>query len=267
MTEADPVMVQPYLRDEYFEMARNELKPLMKALNDAYGRLGMQLRQDHFNIYDGGNLLATVRFGADGTCEATVQSKSIGGMIEHLGGWSAVEQTRGIAGEYTTFKMRTGDLLNFFRRAHLDRMGKNNRTVRSEEEPTMEEAIVADNPPNRDFIIIDRQVLASDYSRVDLLCLKHRPNGKYGFEVIKLEQIYSLGLRPRAGEHVAESIQRIRRHLDKYSENYEKNYYQKRQLDLFREDMPNSIEIDREPGSVKGIVVSAGDSTIASEKC
>lgn len=265
--EAKPV-IERYLRPENFDRVQNDFKPVIRIINNSYGEYSLQLREDYFNIYYQGNSIAKVEPNKNDTYTASIHSEFIKDLLADFDKYSDIKH---LANErnsngYLRFRIQPYDLHRFFQRKHLNRISSKIRSVHNGEEITMEQVIVTDNPPSRDYIIIDRQVADhTNWSRVDLLSLKRDSNDKYHFVVIEVKLGRNPELRDKAGEQVSSYVRHIRENMDGYSDCYELNYWQKKALGLFGEEMPDSITINREKGSVKGLVVSCGYSQIADE--
>jgi len=263
-------VIQRYLSCEHLNRAAQDMKPVIKLLNGSYGEFSLQLREDYFNIYYQGNSAAKVRFNAGGTYSAVIHYKFVEGILESFNKYSDKKQTvdsRNSAGYYT-FKIKPNNLHGFFQRDHLRRLSGNIKKVHNGEEITMEQVIVTDNPPNQNFVIIDRQVADhEDFARIDLLGLKRDPDNKYHFVAIELKLGQNPELKAAAGAQVSGYVEHIREHIADYSKCYEKNYVQKKKLGVFDEEvpglLPDSIEINTDVGSVKGIVISSGYSRLA----
>ena len=263
-------VIQRYLSCEHLSRAAQDMKPVIKLLNGSYGEFSLQLREDYFNIYYQGNSAAKVRFNAGGTYSAVIHYKFVEGILESFNKYSDKKQTvdsRNSAGYYT-FKIKPNNLHGFFQRDHLRRLSGNIKKVHNGEEITMEQVIVTDNPPNQNFVIIDRQVADhEDFARIDLLGLKRDPDNKYHFVAIELKLGQNPELKAAAGAQVSGYVEHIREHIADYSKCYEKNYVQKKKLGVFDEEvpglLPDSIEINTDVGSVKGIVISSGYSRLA----
>jgi len=70
------------------------------------------------------------------------------------------------------------------------------RDVNHSEELTFEQILIADNPPSRELLLIDRQVTDHHMRRrLDLLGLRRLESGRYGFVVIEVKRVC-----PRAGQ-------------------------------------------------------------------
>lgn len=269
MPTMDKPVIERYLSEDHLKRAQHDMNPVVKLLNGSYGEFSLQLRNDYFNIYYQGNSLAKVEFNAGGTYSASIHSKFIEGMIARLDACSDIKHQPGIElpNGYVRFRVRPSELHRFFQRAHLERISGNIRRVHNGEEITMEQVIVTDNPPDEDFIIIDRQVADHEnFSRVDLLALKRGADGQYHFVAIELKLGRNPELREKAGEQVAGYVEHIKKHIVDYKTCYEKNYRQKKELGLFDgRYLPDCVAINIKPDSVKGIVISNGYSQIASE--
>jgi len=133
------------------------------------------------------------------------------------------------------------------------------RDVNHSEELTFEQILIVDNPPSREFLLIDRQVTDHHmHRRLDLLGLRRLESGRYGFVVIEVK----LGKNGELSEAVAEQLEYYVRHIrneapEAYARCYEKTYAQKRRLGLIDGPrMPDEIEIDG--SEVEGIVVVGG---------
>jgi hypothetical protein len=259
-------VIQRYLSSEHLNRAIQDMKPVVKLLNSSYGEFSLQLREDYFNIYYQGNSAAKVQFNAGGTYSAIIHYKFVEEILESLNKYSDIKQTpenRNSNG-YCRFRIQPKNLHGFFQRVHLQRLGGNIRKVHNGEEITMEQVIVTDNPPNRNFIIIDRQVADhSNWSRIDLLALKRDPTNKFHFVVIEVKLGRNPELCKKAGEQVSNYVQHIRKNMKGYIDCYQQNYSQKKELGLFNEDMPDSIKINSDLASVEGIVVAIGYSQLA----
>jgi hypothetical protein len=152
-----------------------------------------------------------------------------------------------------------GGAHRILQRRNVGRLMKAIRDVNYSEELTFEQILIADNPPSREFLLIDRQVTDRHmHRRLDLLGLRRLESGRYGFVVIEVK----LGKNGELSEAVAEQLEHYVRHIrdeaaDAYARCYEKTYAQKRRLGLIAGgDMPGEIEIDGR--EVEGLVVVGG---------
>jgi len=135
----------------------------------------------------------------------------------------------------------------------------------------MEQVLITDNPPTPDFIIIDRQVADHlNKAQIDLLALIREPGEvAHHFVVIEVKLGRNPELREKVGRQLSGYVEHIRKHINDYVSCYEKNYFQKKDLGLLQEDMPDSIAIDNNPETVEGLIVVCGYSGLAKEniKC
>lgn len=251
-----------------WEELKQDLKPLVKLINDSDEEYNLQIRRDCFNIYYQGNSVAQITPRNNHTYSIQIHEKFVaGGMRERLENHSSSKSSKRSKSAYINFNVKSEDLHRFFQRKHLNIISGQIRRVHNGEEITMEQVIVTDNPPSPDFFIIDRQVADHlNWARIDLLALKHAETGKYHFVVFEIKLGRNPELREKAGRQVNEYVKHIREHIDDYAYCYQRNYEQKKQLGLFdnaKNPMPDSILIDREPKSVQGMVVAGGYSRLA----
>jgi len=244
---------------------KRDLKPVVRLINDSSGEFDLQIRKDCFNLYYQGNSVAHVTPRRNRTYSIRIHERFVADSIQKkLEQYSS--STRAKSG-YITFSVKAKDLHPFLQRNHLNSISAQIRKVHNGEEITMEQVIVTDNPPTPDFFIIDRQVADHlTWARVDLLALRRDDPGQHHFVVFEIKLGRNPELREKAGRQVSTYVTHIRQHIGDYAYCYEKNYEQKRQLGLFgnaRIPMPDSIQIDREPDDVEGIVVAGGYSQLA----
>jgi hypothetical protein len=145
-------------------------------------------------------------------------------------------------------------------RRNVSRLMKAIRDVNHSEELTFEQILIADNPPSREFLLIDRQVTDHHmHRRLDTLGLRRLESGRYGFVVIEVK----LGKNCELSEAVAEQLEHYVRHTrdegpDAYARCYERTYTQKRRLgQIAGPGMPDEVEIDGR--EVEGLVVVGGN--------
>jgi hypothetical protein len=268
MTIEGKPIIERYLRPENYERVKRDFKPLIGLINSSYGEYSLQFREDCFNIYYQGNSIAKVEPNKNGTYTASIHSEFVRDLLGDLDKYSDNKHSSNDrnSNKYLRFRLRPENLHGFFQRNHLNGISGRIRSVHNGEEITMEQVMVTDNPPSRDYIIIDRQVADhTNWSRVDLLSLKRDSDGRYHFVVIEAKLGRNPELRHKAGEQVNNYVRHIRENMDDYGDCYELNYRQKKGLGLFSEEMPDSIAINRQKSSVKGLVVSCGYSRIANE--
>jgi hypothetical protein len=120
------------------------------------------------------------------------------------------------------------------------------------------------NPPSKKFIIIDRQV--ADHvstAQMDLLALRRDSVDKpFHFQIIEVKLGRNKELLEKVGEQLTEYVKRVGDHIKDYAKCYEKNYHQKKELGLFKPDLPDEIEIERAAETVEGLVVVCGYSQL-----
>jgi hypothetical protein len=123
---------------------------------------------------------------------------------------------------------------------------------------------MTDNPPNETLIIIDRQIEDSlRVGKMDLLALaRASADDHFHFLVIEVKLGNNVELRKYVGKQLAGYVQHVKKNIQDYVDNYEKNYRQKKILRLFGDDMPDEIRIDNR---VEGMVVTGGYSHLAEE--
>jgi len=271
MVTKEKPTIERYLHQEgeNWEKMKRELKPLVKLISSSHDEYSLQLRDDYFNIYYQGNSVAKVEPNKNGTYSVSIHREFISaGMYEKLDEYSLIKHPAGIKsiGKYIRFRVKAKDLHAFFQRGHLNNISSKIRAVHNGEEITMEQVIVTDNHPSHDFIIIDRQVADHlNLSRVDLLALKRDSTNTFHFVVIEVKLGRNSELRQKAGKQVSDYMKHIRENMDAYIKCYQRNYLQKKQLGLFPEETPDSIELNKDTASVEGIVVACGYSNLAEQ--
>jgi len=270
MVANEKPVIKRYLNRDLWERTKKELRPLVRLINNSNGEYSLQLREDYFNVYYQGNSLAKVEPNSNGTYTVSIHCKFVGAkperLLEQLDEYSLNKHNADpeSTSKYLRFRIKAHNLSAFFQRSHLNRISSKIRAVHNGEEITMEQVIVTDNPPSRDFIIIDRQVADhSNWSRIDLLALKRDLTNEFHFVVIEVKLGRNPELCEKAGSQVSNYVKHIRKNMKGYINCYQQNYSQKKELGLFNEDMPDSIKINNDLASVEGIVVAIGYSQLA----
>lgn len=69
----------------------------------------------------------------------------------------------------------------------------------------------------------------------------------------------------KAGRQLNEYVDHVRRYIGDYAACYEINYQQKKELGLFAPDFPDKIEVERDAGTVDGLVVVCGYSQLGKQ--
>lgn len=286
---------------------KKDLAYLVRKAHDS-GDYDIQLRHNYFNIYYQGNSLAKVTLEGNGTYTAEIHWKFLPrkspdvsidkeGMYTMNGCQRKLEDD--LPGEmvphyrkvpdsvYARFediqprgskKEKVSKLHQFFQQRHLDKLAKNIREKggREEEERMLEQVLIAENPPSKDFIIIDRQVSIEEseeseeaeakkkLKKMDVLALKRDHNAEYHFVVIEVK----LGNNPdlavdskekaKVVEQLTEYVNTVRKKIGEFADCYEKNYRQKVELGILKGSNDPPLKIDRNPETVQGLVVVIG---------
>ena len=265
--------IQRYLSPDIWEKTKRDLtiKRLVRLINASGGEYSLQLRENYFNIYYQGNSLAKVIPNKNGTYSAVIheeflQLKKPDKILSKLRQYSSSGKTSlDVKGKskYVTFRIHPGKLYHFFQSKHLKTLSSNIRAVHAGEEITFEQVLITDNPPSKNFIIIDRQVADSkNKAQIDLLALKRASMDKpFHFVVIELKLGKNPELHGKVGNQLNEYIKHIKKFMKDYVDCYKENYRQKKQLGLFSSSLLNDIEIDE--NTVEGLIVVGGYSGLA----
>lgn len=252
------------------EKTKSDLRPLVKLINGSGGEYSLQLRENYFNIYYQGNSLALVRPNKNGTYTASIHKKfASGNTLRKLERYSVNKpsQTAESKSQYVNFTIRSQSLHQFFQRANINSLSSKIRAVHNGEEITFEQAVITDNPPSRNLIIIDRQVADKENrAQIDLLALKRDSiNKPFHFVVIEVKLGRNSELREKVGRQLNSYISHIKKHVKDYVDCYKKNYRQKWELGLLAPGLPDNIEIDENKETVEGMVVVCGYSQLAKQ--
>lgn len=252
------------------EKTKSDLRPLVKLINSSEGEYSLQLRENYFNIYYQGNSLALVRPNKNGTYTASIHKKfASGNTLRKLERYSVNKpsQTAESKSQYVNFTIRSQNLHQFFQRANINSLSSKIRAVHNGEEITFEQAVITDNPPSRNLIIIDRQVADKENrAQIDLLALKRDSTNKpFHFVVIEVKLGRNSELREKVGRQLNSYISHIKKHVKDYVDCYKENYRQKWELGLLAPSLPDNIEIDENKETVEGMVVVCGYSQLAKQ--
>ena len=255
------MVIKRYLNAERFEKAKKDITPLAGLVNRSYGEYSLQLREDNFNIYYQGNSMAKVTLHSNNTYSAAIHKKFLEGNIgEKLSIYSKKTNRKD---EYEYFRINPGEFNQFFQSNHLSRIAANIRKVDNGEEITFEQVLITDNPPTKNFIIIDRQVAAHGYkAQMDLLAVVRDSEDKpFHFLIIELKLGKNPELCGKVAEQLNEYIDHLKTNVNDYINCYKENYRQKKQLGLFDPSLPLEIDIDNR--NVSGLIVVGGYSQLA----
>jgi len=238
---------------------RNDFDFLVKMSKDKdfIGELDIALRDNYFNLYYKGNSLAKVTFCKGDSYIISINKK----FFKNTG---AAKDTRFHAepnNGYFEIILNKKYLHPFFQKKYINQFISNIRKVNNGEEITLEQAIISDNLEREELVIIDRQIADNTWKkRMDLLALVHVNGNEYSFRVIEVK----LGNNPELESIVAKQLNDYISHIDKnfndYKVCYEKQYEQKKGLNLFSAPKYDSIKIVQ---PVTGLIAVAGYSRIA----
>jgi hypothetical protein len=245
--------IERYLDEPNVERLARDFKFLLKTVGGSYGELELAFREGRVSVYYRGNSLAVIVFRPADKYRIDIHERFLDGLDAE----TRTEFTAG--GSYGQVTVDARGAHRILQRRNVGRLMKAIRDVNHSEELTFEQILIADNPPSREFLLIDRQVTDRRMRRrLDLLGLRRLESGRYGFVVIEVK----LGKNGELSEAVAEQLEHYVRHIrdeapEAYARCYEKTYAQKRRLGLIAgADMPDEIEIDG--SEVEGLVVVGG---------
>jgi uncharacterized protein YueI len=268
------LIIERYLKlsTDKCEKTKKDLQRLVKLINDSKGEYSLQLRENYFNIYYQGNSLAKVTPNRNGTYTAEIHERFVqserGETLKKLERYSNVRKpslSARASSKYVRFTIQPQNLHQFFQRSNINSLSSKIREVHNGEEITFEQVLITDNPPSKNFIIIDRQV--ADHrskAQMDLLALKRDSmDRQFHFMVIEVKLGRNPELREKVGRQLTEYVDHIKKHMKDYVACYKKNYQQKKELGLFASSLPDDIEIDEH--MVEGLVVACGYSRLAEQ--
>ena len=256
------MIINRFFNQTNFKRMEDDFKFLFEIIKDEdfKGELDLALRDNYFNLYYKGNSLAKVEFGKGNSYKISINEK----FFFETG---AAKDTRfpeaEKKGDYSEISLDKKLLHPFFQKKYINQFISKIRKVNNGEEITLEQAIITDNLEREDIVIIDRQIMDNIFKkRMDLLALHQVKENKneYSFCVIEVK----LGNNPQLKDEVAgqlnDYVSHIEKYFDDYRDCYEKQYEQKRELDLIIGPKYKSIKIVR---PVKGLIVVVGYSGIA----
>jgi hypothetical protein len=250
-----------------WEKTKRYLLPLVRLINNSGGEYSLQLREGYFNIYYQGNSLARVTPNKNGTYTASIHEKfAQGETLKKLERYSVNKpsQHAGNHSRYVYFNIRPQNLRQFFQRSNINSLSSRIQAVHNGEEITFEQALITDNLPSENFVIIDRQV-ADHVSRaqIDLLALRRdTTDNPFHFLLIEVKLGRNPELYEKVGRQLSGYVDHIRKYIKDYVACYKENYRQKRELGLFDSSLPDTIDIDAEEETVEGMVVVCGYSQL-----
>jgi len=256
------MVIERYLDTKRFERAKRDLPPLVGLINRSGGEYSLQFRENYFNIYYQGNSLARVKSNKNGTYSAEIHKEFLrDDILERLERYSKITTRK--SSNYVCFRIEPREFYQFFQSKNLKSLSARIRTVGNGEEITFEQVLITDNPPSKNFIIIDRQVADHvNKAQMDLLALRRDSENKpFHFLIIELKLGRNPELREKVGSQLNGYVDHIKKHMGDYIDCYKKNYQQKKQLGLFDTNLPPEIEIDE--NIVDGVIVVGGYSQLA----
>ena len=258
------------------------LRHTVGLINSSGGEYSLQIREDYFNIYYRGNSVAKVELPRTGDTyvvsihkrflvENWWESHATGASLEPgLKDLERFPNRRSADSKYQAFAVEGDELYWFFQKSHLERLGRNIRRVNAGEETALEQLVMTDNPPQQDFIIIDRQV--GDHvsrAQMDLLALTRRgTDAPFHFLIMELKLGRNKELEGPVASQLEDYIARIRSNYGDYVRCYKLNYQQKWDMGLIDPRQypdaptPAQVTIDPNSESVEGIIVVGGYSQI-----
>jgi len=254
------VSIERYLNDDNFSRIETDFKFLIKQIVASKGELGLEIRNNYFNVYYKGNSLAKISFKDNEVYEIKIHE----GFYD---GTAASKDTRFPSStpksHYHSLQINRDLIHPFFQQKYLDEFMANIKKRGWGEEVTFEQQIITDNMKREDLIIIDRQVTDNIIKgRIDLLALKQIEGNRYSFLVIEVKLGNNVELQNEVAEQLNAYVKHVKDNLVAFSGCYQKQYSQKKRMGLL--DVPHeSIEID---GDVEGCVVVIGYSGLAENK-
>ena len=230
---------------------------------DFRGELDLALRENYFNLYCQGNSLAKVEFTDDDTHPYKIKIHTKFFYNTGADQDQRFFKTKKRKGDYFEIVLDNKLLHPFFQKKYINQFISNIRKVNNGEEITLEQAIITDNLEREEIIIIDRQIEDKGFKkRMDLLALHQvkKDKNEYSFCVIEVK----LGNNPELKNKVVSQLDDYVSHIEKYFNDYkccyEKQYEQKKELNLIFGPKYKSIKIVR---PVRGLIAVVGYSELA----
>ncbi len=252
-------MIIRSIDDAHFPKLKQHFDFLVKRIHQEHGELDLRLRNNYFNLYYKGNSMAKVRV-QDECYEVSTNRK----FISASDGKPPDEETY-----YKVTSVLPKNLKTHFSKQALDRIAARIKKVNWGEEVTFEQMLITDNPPNPEFIIIDRQVTGGALGRIrlDLLALRlvSAQDNSYRFVILEVKLGRNPDLAGKVLKQLRGYMKRISDQLLDFAECYQRTYWQMRAMGLFNntsmpEGMPETIKI---VGPVEGMIVVGGYSGVA----
>ncbi|MCK4241491.1 MAG: hypothetical protein KAX30_07695 [Candidatus Atribacteria bacterium] len=259
------MIINRFFSSKNLKRMKDDFKFLLEMIEykDYGGELDLALRDNYFNLYYKGNSLARVEFNKGDSYKIKINEKFFSD--------TGADKDKRFSNKEEKDKhfeiILDNKLLHpFFQKKYINQFISNIREVNNGEEITLEQAIITDNLEREDIIIIDRQIKDKVFKkRMDLLALYQVEKNKneYNFWVIEVK----LGNNPELKDKVAIQldgyVSHIGKNFDDYKDCYEKQYEQKKELNLISIPKCKSIKIVR---PVKGLIAVVGYSGLAKDQ-
>jgi len=242
---------------------KDDFKFLLKIIKDkdCRGEFDLALRDNYFNIYYKGNSLAKVVFSKGNSYKISINEKFFSNTDADQD--KRFFKTKKRKGAYFEIGLDNKLLHPFFQKKYINQFISNIRKVNYGEEITLEQAIITDNLEREDIIIIDRQIEDKGFKkRMDLLALRQVKNNKneYSFCVIEVKLGNNSELKNKVASQLDEYVSHIDKNFHDYKYCYEKQYEQKKELNLIFGPKYKSIKIVL---PVEGLIAVVGYSELA----
>lgn len=243
-----------------FERVNTDFAFLMELIRKSKGELDFAIRDDYFNLYYKGSSLAKVSFRKNEGYKISINKAFFSK--------SKAEQDKRLknkfvdSGDYSIGLLPKDLLHPFFQQKHLDDFCSKIKSRNYGEEIIFEQNLITDNINKNNFLFIDRQITDNilKRKRMDLLALKQVEADNFQLLVCEVK----LGNNPELKNKVASQLNDYLSHMNNnfkdYKDCYEKQYEQKKELDLF--GSPNFKNIKIVP-PVEGLIIVGGYSGIA----
>ena len=238
------MIINRFFNPTNLKRMEDDFKFLLKIIKDKdyRGEFDLALRNNYFNLYYKGNSLAKVVFNKSDTYKITMNTK----FFSHTGAakdkrFSAIRK-----GDYFEIVIDKKLLHPFFQKKYINQFISNIRKVNYNEETISEQAIITDNLGREDIIIIDRQIEDKGFKkRMDLLALRQVKNNKneYNFCVMEVKLGNNSELKNKIAIQLEEYVSHIDKNFHDYKYCYEKQYEQKKKLNLIFGPKYQSIKI------------------------
>ena len=256
------MVINRFLNPTNFKRMKDDFKFLLKMIKDKdfRGELDLALRDNYFNLYYKGNSLAKVVFNKGNSYKISINEK----FFKDTG---AAKDKRfpatKIKDGYFEIVLDKKLLYPFFQKKYIKQFISKIRKVNNGEEITLEQVIITDNLEREDIIIIDRQIKDKVFKkRMDLLALYQvgKNRNEYNFCVIEVKLGNNPELKNEVASQLNDYVSHIKKYFNDYKYCYEKQYKQKKELNLFFNPNYKSIKIVR---PVNGLIAVVGYSKIA----